>query len=112
VFDAAIVADLRDLLPASEFDSLLRRAAETLPETVKELHQAWNGHDLSETRRQAHKLAGLAGNFGCNALMTAARGIEAACANGQTRPLKRLLQEIDGLLSPTLDALGRQRVEA
>lgn len=111
-FDAAIVADLRDLLPAPEFNSLLRRAAETLPETVKDLYQAWKAVDLGETRRQAHKLAGLAGNFGCNGMMSAARGIETACADGHTRPLKRLLRQIDSLLPPTLEALQRLQIDA
>lgn len=112
VFDEGILADLRDLLPAPEVNGLLLRAVEALPATVKDLHLAWKAQDVSETRRHAHKLAGLAGNFGCTAMMDVARRIETACAGGQTRVLRGLLREVDSLMSPTLEALRRQHKDA
>lgn len=112
VFDQGILADLRDLLPAVEVNGLLLRAVEALPATIRELHLAWGDQDMIETRRHAHKLAGLAGNFGCSAMMDSARRVETACASEQTRPLRRLLREIDSLLSPTLEALRQQCGEA
>ncbi len=112
VFDGAIVADLREMLPAAEFNGLLQRAAEALPATIKELRQAWDGRDREEARRLAHKLAGLAGNFGCLALMNLARRLEKVFADQPPKRPERLLLEVDSLLPPTLEALRLQQVAA
>ncbi len=112
VFDGAIVADLREMLPAAEFNGLLQRASEALPATVKELRQAWDGRDREEARRLAHKLAGLAGNFGCLALMNVARQAEKLFGGRGPKRAERLLLEINNLLPPTLEALRLQQVLA
>lgn len=106
-FDDSILADLRDLLAPADFAAIVAKARETLPAALNDVHQAWKAGDREETGRHAHKLAGLAGNFGGRALMEAARQVENACRKGSTRQLVRLIGGLEGLLQPTLDALNQ-----
>ena len=105
LFDQSILGDLRDLLLPADFAAIVAKALETLPATLADLRRTWKDGDREETGRQAHKLAGLSGNFGGMALMEAARQVENACKKGQTRQLERQIRGLDDLLQPTLDAL-------
>lgn len=107
-FDQSILGDLRDLLAPADFAAIVAKALETLPATLADLHRARKDGNVEETGRQAHKLAGLAGNFGGVALMEAARQVENVCRKGSTRRLERLVDTVDDLLQPTLDALAKR----
>lgn len=96
------------MLTAAEMASLLERGAAQLAVVVTALQSAWQRRDVPETRREAHKLAGLSGSIGCRTLMAAARKIEAA-ATGRSVPrrLQTLIDDLSRLLPATVAALQR-----
>lgn len=98
------------MLTAAEMASLLERGAAQLAVVVTALQSAWQRRDVPETRREAHKLAGLSGSIGCRTLMAAARKIEAT-ADGSALPrrLPPLIDDLARLLPATLAALERWR---
>ena len=110
VLDREHLATLADMLTAAEVSSLLARGETQLAAVVTGLQAAWQRRDVPETRREAHKLAGLSGSIGCRTLMTAARKIEAT-ANGRALPrrLQPLIDDLTRLLPATVAALRRWR---
>lgn len=95
-------------LAPAELADLLRAFAPQAEEHLTALARAVAAGDAEETRREAHALAGAAGNLGASALHQAARGLEHAAragASGLATPLgevtragRALLAAIAGLV--------------
>ncbi len=98
------------MLPHAQLASLLERAEGELAAFLAAVQAAWARRDLAETHREAHKIAGLAGNVGCNALMTAARAVESdARAGAPAEQITARLAALAAIQPPTLAALREWR---
>lgn len=93
-FDESRVREMLELLPPAKVRELAVRAAGSLRESRAEMNEAGDAGDLSRLSDTAHKVAGLAGIYGCVALREAARALETAIERGDTAPTRaRLLVE-------------------
>lgn len=97
---------LKDMLAPAELDRLLERGESQLAGVAAALQAAWRRGDATETRREAHKLAGLAGTIGCTTLLALAREIE---AGGPSKRNQTLLDRLQRVLPASVDALRRWR---
>ena len=107
LMDEPQVAALRDALPPAKLSELYVVAKQSLLTTADMLRDGWQKQDPAEIKAAAHRLAGVARNFGCLALGKCAARIEDAAREGGTG-----LQEkaaFEALLTASLTALPTDR---
>ena len=94
-------------LPAQRIASLMAGTAATLRDYHQTLEQAWNAGDRAAAGAMAHKIAGVSGIYGCEALHCAAQRLEAALAADDT-DIAEPKRAVDAALEPALSALRTQ----
>ncbi|MBP2298236.1 response regulator [Azospirillum picis] len=77
-FDEGALATLREMLPADRAAELIDKAARALRLHGATLREALRDGDRATAALMAHKIAGIAGQYGCPGLRQAARHLEAA----------------------------------
>ncbi|KAA0680437.1 hybrid sensor histidine kinase/response regulator [Roseomonas genomospecies 6] len=106
VFDEDAIRQMREHLPAERVATLVANTLVTLRGYHAALEQAWNAGDRATVGAMAHKIAGVAGIYGCAALRGAARSLEHALETGEGDP-DALLHALDAAFPPALAALDR-----
>lgn len=105
ILDANRVMLLSEALPPARLADLFSQASASIEETMAELKRRWNEDDIAAAGKSAHRLAGVAANFGCSALSDLARTIESDCKQGVSG--KDHATELEDLGMRTLAALSR-----
>ena len=105
--DGPQVAALREALPPGKLSELYGVAKQSLLTTADMLRDGWRKQDPAEIKASAHRLAGVARNFGCLALGKCAARIEDAARDGGTGLHERAAFE--ALLTASLTALPSDR---
>jgi PAS domain S-box-containing protein len=82
VFDTSTIASLEEYLPASSVRDLLALFVDQIDAQTEPIRRAAAAQDLGALGREAHSLAGSAGNIGAARLSRLARELEAACKTG------------------------------
>jgi CheY-like chemotaxis protein/HPt (histidine-containing phosphotransfer) domain-containing protein len=82
VFDTGTIASLEKYLPASSVRELLAMFVDQIDSQIEPIRQAAAERDLEALGREAHSLAGSAGNIGAARLSQLARELDAACKTG------------------------------
>lgn len=103
-FDGEAIRQMREHLPADRVAALIGNAAATLRRYDESLSEAWTAGDMAGVSTMAHKIAGVAGIYGCAALRAAAQALERAVETGTgdpAEPRRRLEEEA----APALAAL-------
>lgn len=104
ILDQERVALLAEALPPARLMELFESARASIVETLAELRQSWETADIPTAGKAAHRLAGVAANFGCTALGELARAIEMECKLDHSgQQYADALQELERL---TLEALS------
>lgn len=106
VFDEDAILQMREHLPAERVAALVTNTLVTLRGYHAALEQAWTAGDRATAGAMAHKIAGVAGIYGCVALRGAARSLEAALETGDGDP-DALRRALDAAVPPALAALDR-----
>lgn len=106
VFDEDAIRQMREHLPAERVATLVTNTLVTLRGYHAALEQAWNAGDRATAGAMAHKIAGVAGIYGCMALRSAARSLEVALETGEGDP-DTLCRALDAAVPPALAALDR-----
>ena len=107
LMDAPQVAALRDALTPDKLSELYGVAKQSLLTTADMLRDGWQKQDPAEIKAAAHRLAGVARNFGCLALGKCAARIEDAAREGGTGLPEKAAFE--ALLTASLTALPTDR---
>ncbi len=107
LMDGPQVAALREALPADKLSELYGLAKESLLTGADLLRDGWHKGEVSEIKAAAHRLAGVARNFGCLALGKCAGRIEDAAKAGSTGQDQQAAFE--ALLTASLTALPTDR---
>jgi len=107
LMDGPQVAALREALPAEKLSELYGVAKQSLLSTAEMLRDGWHKGDPAEIKSAAHRLAGVARNFGCLALGKCAMRIENAARDGGTG--KDEQAAFEALLTASLTALPTDR---
>jgi CheY-like chemotaxis protein/HPt (histidine-containing phosphotransfer) domain-containing protein len=82
LLDHAQIGALREALNPEKFTELFNLARNSLLQSSEALRAAWTSDDRAEIKSAAHRLAGVARNFGCAALGNNAAEIERAAIAG------------------------------
>ncbi|MBK4718361.1 response regulator [Azospirillum sp. YIM DDC1] len=106
VFEEDAIRQMREHLPAERVAVLVTNTLVTLRGYHAALEQAWNAGDRATTGAMAHKIAGVAGIYGCMALRGAAQALERALDTGEGDP-DALCRALDAAVPPALAALDR-----
>ncbi|OPH16275.1 response regulator [Azospirillum brasilense] len=106
VFDEDAIRQMREHLPAERVATLVTNTLVTLRGYHAALEQAWNADDRATAGAMAHKIAGVAGIYGCMALRGAAQALERALDTGEGDP-DALCRALDDAVPPALAALDR-----
>ncbi|WP_353857827.1 response regulator [Azospirillum formosense] len=106
VFDEEAIRQMREHLPAERVATLVTGTLVTLRGYHAAFGQAWSAGDRETAGAMAHKIAGVAGIYGCVALRGAARSLEAALDSGEGDP-DALCRALDDAVPPALAALDR-----
>ncbi|QCO14614.1 response regulator [Azospirillum brasilense] len=106
VFDEDAIRQMREHLPAERVAALVSNTLVTLRGYHAALGQAWTAGDRAAAGAMAHKIAGVAGIYGCVALRGAARSLETALDTGKGDP-DALCRALDAAVPPALAALDR-----
>jgi CheY-like chemotaxis protein len=107
ILDRARIALLADEFPPGKFGELIDQAAQSIRETAAAMAEAWRNNDIAQTGKCAHRLAGVAGNFGCTALANVTIDIERSCAQGSDG--RNLTETFNAALAESLFALDREK---
>jgi len=107
LLDAPQVAALREALPTEKLIELYGVARQSLLSTAEMLRDGWQKEDPAEIKAAAHRLAGVARNFGCLALGKCAIRIEDEAKSGGTGKSERAAFE--AFLAASLSALPAER---
>ena len=107
LMDAPQVAALREALPAEKLSELYGVAKQSLLTGADMLRDGWAKQDPAEIKTAAHRLAGVARNFGCLALGKCAGRIEDAAKQGGTGLHEK--PAFEALLTASLTALPTDR---
>ncbi|QCO02121.1 response regulator [Azospirillum argentinense] len=106
VFDEDAIRQMREHLPAERVTTLVTNTLITLRGYHAALVQAWSAGDRATAAAMAHKMAGVAGIYGCMALRRAAQALERALDTGDGDP-DALCRALDAAVPPALAALDR-----
>lgn len=104
--DVAPLNELRSMLPAERVAYLIGTAITALETQGESLRAAGLAGDSAAAGTAAHRIAGVAGMYGCPALSESARALERALAGGG--PAEPLHATVLALLGPALAFLRRQ----
>lgn len=85
-YSDAAIRDMREMLPVQRVGELIRSAMASLSELRAALGAAWSLGDRAKVGAIAHRIAGLAGVYGCQALRQAAQSLELAIERGDIDP--------------------------
>jgi len=107
LLDEPQVAALREALAPEKLSELYGLAKQSLLAGADLLRDGWLKQDPAEIKTAAHRLAGVARNFGCLALGTCAGRIEDAAKTGATGEEQR--PAFEALLTASLSALPTDR---
>jgi CheY-like chemotaxis protein/HPt (histidine-containing phosphotransfer) domain-containing protein len=107
LMDGPQVAALREALPPEKLSELYGLAKESLLTGADLLRDGWQKGDVVEVKTAAHRLAGVARNFGCLALGKCAGRIEDAAKAGSIGQDQQAAFE--ALLAASLTALPTDR---
>lgn len=107
LMDGTQVAALREALPPEKLSELYGLAKESLLTGAELLRDGWQKGDPAEVKTAAHRVAGVARNFGCLALGKCAARIEDAAKAGSTGQDQQAAFE--ALLTASLTALPTDR---
>lgn len=107
-FDHAALDQMLDALPAERVAMLIGATIKALGEYRQALLQAWAAGDGAAVGAVAHKIAGVAGVYGCPALHATARSLERAIRTTGDAPAP-LIDALDVAYPSALEALERQR---
>jgi hypothetical protein len=80
--DPAVVAELRRIFDAEQFDSFLADALDDIPQRVVRLTERLAAEDLPVATQEAHDLVALIGNLGGRRASALARLVEQTCRGG------------------------------
>jgi two-component system sensor histidine kinase/response regulator len=83
LLDEAQIAALKDALPPAKLAELFGIAEASLKDSAAALQEGWRTGDMAKVKAAAHRLAGVARNFGCLALGELAARIENEAARGE-----------------------------
>lgn len=103
ILDQERLAILDEALGQAKLIELCEAARRSIIESAEELRRHWADDDRGEASRSAHRLAGVAANFGCSRLAELAAAIEKDCQNGGDGG--RYRGEFNAVLTATLAAL-------
>jgi HPt (histidine-containing phosphotransfer) domain-containing protein len=84
LIDAVHIAALREALTPAKLAELYVMARDSFAESAANLRAGWQHGDPVRIKVAAHRLAGVARNFGCMALGNCAARIEDAAKKGET----------------------------
>ena len=107
LMDGTQVAALREALPPEKLSELYGLAKESLLTGADLLRDGWQKGDAGEIKAAAHRVAGVARNFGCLALGKCAARIEHAANAGGTGQDQQ--PAFEALLTASLTALPTDR---
>jgi CheY-like chemotaxis protein len=107
LMDDTQVAALREALPPEKLSELYGLAKQSLLAGAEMLRDGWQKGEPAEIKAAAHRLAGVARNFGCLALGKCAGRIEDAAKGGATGADQR--DAFEALLTASLTALPTDR---
>lgn len=77
-FDEGVLRQMRELLADDQAARLIAKAAATLRDYRTALDAAWMAGDRGNAATMAHKIAGVAGQYGCAGLRQNAKALEAS----------------------------------
>ena len=96
ILDDSRIADLAELMPESEFDSLILMWLGSTTERVASVAMLAEAADLAGLQAVAHDLVGTAGNFGACRLEAAAGRLGEACKSSDMTAVRYVAKEIAG----------------
>jgi CheY-like chemotaxis protein len=103
LLDQAQLNALKEALPPAKLAELFDLARKSLQDSHAALQEGWNAKDLVKIKAAAHRLAGVARNFGCLALGERAARIENLAVRGDDGGSDAA--GLEDLLAATLAAL-------
>ncbi len=103
LLDAVHIAALREALLPEKLAELYQMARDSLEVTSQMLRKGWESDDPKQIKSAAHRLAGVARNFGCIALGNCAARIEDAANRGGTGKSESV--RFERLLTASIDAM-------
>lgn len=92
--DLAAIDSLSSVLGRDRFERLLAAFLDELPKRIGNIEVAIEADDLLACAREAHALAGTAGNFGAQFVTVTARALEEACRLSNGSQIRRLYAEL------------------
>lgn len=108
VFDSAALDPMLEALPPPRVAALIGGTLAALTDYRGSLRSAWDGGDRAAVAAMAHKVAGVAGVYGCLALREAARALERAVET-KDGDAAALMAAVEAAYDPALAALERER---
>ncbi|PKU24771.1 Hpt domain-containing protein [Telmatospirillum siberiense] len=102
--DQERLAILSEALGESKLTELTLTARQSILESAGELRANWQTGDVHAAGRSAHRLVGVAANFGWPALAAVARVIERACHDGTDG--RQHAPQFEEILAASLAALS------
>ncbi len=102
------IAALEGALEPSEIRTLVASFLNGAAERVDRIAAMADAADLAALAREAHDLVGTAGNFGARRVHRLATALEAACRDGRTAEVRRLIAEI-GVAASSVARTMRER---
>ncbi|WP_431855509.1 response regulator [Azospirillum sp.] len=108
VFDPTALDPMLDALPPPRVAALIGSTLKALGDYRETLRAAWAAGDRSAAGAMAHKVAGVAGVYGCLALRQAAQALERAVEAGDGDPAA-LMDALEAAYGPALAALEREQ---
>ena len=109
--DDSQVASLAEVLPPEDLLPLIGEFLAGLETRVAALDRCAAAADFAQLGREAHALAGVAGNFGAERVMSYARLLESACLSGNRNVALDLVTVIKPAAARAMGAV-RQRFPA
>ncbi len=107
-FNDLAIRQMCDALPAGRVATLINGTLTALSDYGDNLREAWGAGDLPRVSAMAHKIAGVAGVYGCLSLRTAAQKLEMAVEKRDADPAP-LLAALETALPAALARLGAER---
>lgn len=107
-FNDLAIRQMCDALPAGRVATLINGTLTALSDYGDNLREAWGTGDLPRVSAMAHKIAGVAGVYGCLSLRAAAQTLEMAVEKRDADPAP-LLAALETALPAALDRLGAER---
>lgn len=107
-FNDLAIRQMCDALPPGRVATLINGTLTALSDYGDTLREAWGNGDLPRVSAMAHKIAGVAGVYGCQSLRAAAQSLEMAVERRDADPAP-LLAALETALPAALARLGTER---